>query len=171
MKAGDTMQYKRVSLEDALAMRKRVDEFISQVGDVCSGSGDFDDVRALDYSVLPSSVTSNKHSPAILHRIEPKGNQPLTLYRQVSLVRHQRCLCALHSSLHSYTHDAHLVSKGADDYLLIEYGEGTFDLNHRCRVTALTKALRDSTDSVSFANGLINTVGCCTCKASYSIYV
>lgn len=56
------------------------------------------------------------------------------------------------------------MNQGADDYLLIEYGEGNFDLNHRCRVTALIKALRDSTGEISFSNGLINTVGCGTCK-------
>jgi len=53
--------------------------------------------------------------------------------------------------------------QGGDDYILVEYGEGMFDLNHRCRVTALTKALRESKGDVSFSNGLTNTVGCCTC--------
>ncbi len=47
--------------------------------------------------------------------------------------------------------------------MLVEYGEGNFDLNYCCRVTALTKALRESKGGVSFSNGLINTVGCCTC--------
>ena len=49
--------------------------------------------------------------------------------------------------------------------MLVEYGDGTFDLNHRCRVTALIKALRESKTSISFSNGLINTVGCCTCES------
>ena len=48
--------------------------------------------------------------------------------------------------------------------MLVEYGDGNFDLNHRCRVTALTKALRESAGDVSFSKGLTNTVGCCTCE-------
>lgn len=65
---------------------------------------------------------------------------------------------------------AHFFKKGADDYLLVEYGDGTFDLNHRCRVTALTKALKGSKDGISFSNGLINTVGCCTCMLQTFTY-
>ena len=47
----------------------------------------------------------------------------------------------------------------------MEYGEGNFDLNHRCRVTALTRALRESTGDIPFSKGLINTVGCCNCTS------
>ena len=133
MKAGDTMQYKRVSLEDALAMRRLVDKFISQITTACSDET-FDKITPLDHSELPPSAVSDKVGKAIIHEVEAQGNQPLVLYRQ-----------------------------GADDYLLVEYGgDQHFDLNHRCRVTALTKALRDSTGEISFKNGLVNTVGCCT---------
>jgi len=135
MKAGDTMQYKRVSLADALSMRKRVNDFIEQIAGVCSGSGSFDQIVPLNYSELVPSASSGDHGKAIVHQIDAKGNQPLTYYRQ-----------------------------GADDYLLVEYGDGTFDLNHRCRVTALIKALRDPESDINFSKGIINTVGCCTCK-------
>ena len=138
MKAGDTMQYKRVSLEDALARRRLVDNFISQVTTACSDEM-FDKVTALDHSELPPPAKSDDVGKAIVHKIEAQGNQPLVLYRQ-----------------------------GADDYLLVEYGgDQHFDLNHRCRVTALTKALRDSTGEISFKNGLVNTVGCCTSLLIY----
>ena len=83
MKAGDTMQYRRVSLEDALAMRRRVDDFIIAVGKVCSGKSDFDDIEPLDYSNLPPSASSGGYGKAIVHRVEVTGNQPQTLYRQV----------------------------------------------------------------------------------------
>ena len=133
MKAGDTMQYKRVSLQDALAMRRLVDNFISQITTACSEES-FDEIMALDYSVLTTSIVSDKSAKAIVHKIDATGKQPLTLYRQ-----------------------------GADDYLLVEYGgDQHFDLNHRCRVTALTKALRDAKGDISFTNGLVNSVGCCT---------
>lgn len=58
------------------------------------------------------------------------------------------------------------VGQGGDDYILVEYGEGKFDLNHRCRVTALMKALRESKGEISFSNGLINMVSCCNCRFS-----
>ena len=58
------------------------------------------------------------------------------------------------------------IRQGGDDYILVEYGEGNFDLNHRCRVTALMKALRESQSEISFSKGLINMVSCCTCRFS-----
>lgn len=142
MKAGDTMQYLRVSLEDALATRKRVNEFLDDVAKSCSGKGEFAAIEALDYSKLSKSLNSpasvGSYGKSIIHRIEAKDNQPQTLYRQ-----------------------------GGDDYLLVEYGDGTFDLNHRCRVTALNKALKEGNSDVSFAGGLVNTVGCCSSLLIY----
>ena len=138
MKAGDTMRYRKVSLEDALAMRKLVDGFVESIGDACIGKGNFDNIMPLDYTMLPASTMSDRHGKATLHQIKAQGNRPLTIYRQ-----------------------------GADDYLLVEYGEGNFDINHRCRVTALTKALRESTGPISFSSGLVNTVGCCTSLLIY----
>ena len=135
MKAGDTMQYKRVSLADALSMRKRVNDFIVQIAEVCSGRGSFDQIVPLNYTEPLSSASSGDHGKAVVCRIEASGNQPVTYYRQ-----------------------------GADDYLLVEYGDGTFDLNHRCRVTALINALKDTEGEINFSKGIINTVGCCTCK-------
>ncbi|KAL9577546.1 MAG: hypothetical protein Q9212_006297, partial [Teloschistes hypoglaucus] len=136
LKAGDTMQYRPVSLEDALAMRHRLNDFIHDIEKVCAaGSSGFDHIEPLDYTKLPASKDIGK---AVIHQIEAKGNQPTTSYRQ-----------------------------GGDDYLLVEYGTGSFDLNHRCRVTALTKALREASGEISFSNGLINTVGCCNSLLIY----
>ncbi|KAL8720549.1 MAG: hypothetical protein Q9225_002595 [Loekoesia sp. 1 TL-2023] len=134
MKAGDTMQYRPVSLEDALAMRTRVNDFIEGIQNCVDGSS-FDQIEAPDYSTLPASKDVGK---AVIHLIEANGSQPKTSYRQ-----------------------------GGDDYLLVEYGEGNFDLNHRCRVTALNKALREFSGDISFSSGLINTVGCCNTLLIY----
>lgn len=84
MKAGDTMRYRRVSLSDALAVRKRLGEFLEQVSLACSGKANFHGIDPLDYSELPPSASSGEFGNAIIHRVEAKGNQPLTLYRQVS---------------------------------------------------------------------------------------
>ena len=95
MKAGDTMQYRRVSLEDALAMRRRLDSFIDAIARACSGNGSFDNIEPLDYSILPPSVSSGDHGNAVVHRVESKGNKPQTLYRQVCLMG----LCLLSISI------------------------------------------------------------------------
>ncbi|KAL6237816.1 hypothetical protein BDW75DRAFT_238045 [Aspergillus navahoensis] len=47
-----------------------------------------------------------------------------------------------------------------DDYLLVDYGVGAFDLNHRYRVTALKKVLSEATSEISLSVGLTNMVGC-----------
>lgn len=91
MKAGNTMQYKKVSLEDALALRMRVNRFIDSVEKACQGSGDFDDIEPLNYGTLPPSAASGYHGKAVVHYVEAKGKQPQTFYRQVRI----RFLCNL----------------------------------------------------------------------------
>ncbi len=83
MKAGDTMRYRRVILSDALAVRKRVTDFLDQVSQACTGKGTFENITPLDYSELPPSASSGDFGKAVIHRLEAKGNQPLTMYRQV----------------------------------------------------------------------------------------
>ena len=85
MKAGNTMQYRKVSLEDALALRMRVNRFIDRVEKVCKASGDFDDIEPLDYGTLPPSAKSGYHGKAVVHYVEAKGKQPQTFYRQVRI--------------------------------------------------------------------------------------
>ncbi|MCJ1357248.1 MAG: hypothetical protein MMC33_007244 [Icmadophila ericetorum] len=129
MKAGDTMQFRRVTLSDAYETRKKVNHFIRSVAAACYGNSGFEGIKPLDYSELPASAENDIYNKAVIYRIKAKGNQPLTTYRQ-----------------------------GADDYVLVDYGKGSFDLNHRCRVTALIKALKGTLGRLS--EGLIKTVGC-----------
>lgn len=53
---------------------------------------------------------------------------------------------------------------GADDYVLVDYGEGVPDLNYKCRATALRRALESAPGSASANrdNGgvIFNMVGC-----------
>ncbi|KAK2768290.1 hypothetical protein FQN54_000143 [Arachnomyces sp. PD_36] len=130
MKAGNTLKYRRVLLEDALAARRRVEDFIVKVVQCCAGKESFDQVSPLTYNELPAKKNRGEGN-AIVHQIKEHGNQPLVSYRQ-----------------------------GGDDYILIDYGHGAFDLNHRCRVTALIKALREAKGEITFSSGLIGTVGC-----------
>ncbi len=87
MKAGDTIQYLPVSLEDAIATRRLINKFIDDIGRVCSGEGDFADIKALDYSSMPTSTNLSSagiSGKAVVCHIEDRGSQPRTLYRQVS---------------------------------------------------------------------------------------
>lgn len=92
MKAGDTMQYMRVSLDDALATRRRVNEFLDDIAIACSRKGDFAAIEAPDYSNQPTSLISSaslgSYGTSIVRHIEAEGNQPRTLYRQVSSISH-----------------------------------------------------------------------------------
>ena len=83
MKAGDTMLYHRVSLEDALDMRRKIIGYLDGIAWGCMGRS-FHDVKPLDYSTLPPSVTTKEHGAAVVHSIEAHGSQPVTRYRQVS---------------------------------------------------------------------------------------
>ena len=132
MKAEDTMQFHRISLQDALALREKVQAFVDEIAWACSQHGSFDNIAPLNYSNLPPSTPADDFGKAVVYELQAKADQPLTRYRQ-----------------------------GADDSILVEYGDGSLDLNHRCRVTALVKSLKESNSDISFSSGLTNTVGCC----------
>lgn len=132
MKAGNQLRFKRVSYQDAIAKRKEVEEFLGLIHECCSGKVSFEDVFPLRYHVVPPSVDSVGWEPAIIHQIQEEGNQPLVSYRQ-----------------------------GGDDFILIDYGHGSFDLNYRCRAVALYRKLRESTGDISFSNGAMHTGMAC----------
>ncbi|EON98374.1 putative urea protein [Phaeoacremonium minimum UCRPA7] len=71
-------------------------------------------------------------TPAVIKRIEETSTRPLISYCQ-----------------------------GGDDYLLVDYGDGHFDINHKCRTTALNRKLKASTGPIKFSatgEGIYNTV-------------
>ena len=127
------MRYKRVSLDEALKLRKEFDDYLD---DVQSGieKGSFDSVKPLEQEFKPSG----NFEKAVLWEKAPEGNKPQVRYRQ-----------------------------GGDDFILIEYGNEEFDINHRCRVTALEKAVRGSDAPSWLKQHLNNTVGCCTSLMLY----
>ncbi|GAB7354437.1 hypothetical protein MBLNU459_g4926t1 [Dothideomycetes sp. NU459] len=129
IKAGDHLQYKRVSLKEALALREQNDDFLNSVEkSVQSGAG-YDDIKPINDNFKPSG----DFGKAIIWGRGAQGNQPQVRYRQ-----------------------------GGDDHLIVEYGNEEFDLNSRCRVTALERALHAADAPDWLKAGLTNTVGCCT---------
>lgn len=63
--------------------------------------------------------------------MEENGNQPLASYRQ-----------------------------GGDDFILVDYGHGAFDLNYRCRAVALYQKLREASGDITFSSGLHTGMAC-----------
>ena len=124
------MKFHRVSLRDAIAKRREVEEFLNHIDECCEGKALFEDAFPLKYQGVPPS-TAGDWGSAIVHTIEKKGSQPLVTYRQ-----------------------------GGDDFLLIDYGHGAFDLNYRCRAVALYKKLREGTGAITFSSGLHTSMAC-----------
>lgn len=124
MKAGNKLRFHRISYDDAMAKRKEVEAFISSVAKCCRSGSSFDDIRPLDYKDLPPSASNSGWESAVIHQIKETDSQPLVSYRQ-----------------------------GGDDFLLIDYGHGDFDLNYRCRAVTLYKQLHEASSNVSFKSG------------------
>jgi urea carboxylase len=131
MKAGNKLKFRRVSYRDAMAKRKEVEEHVLMIQECCK-KGKFDDVFPLKYDGLPLSSEKGDWGSAIIHQIPEEGNQPLVSYRQ-----------------------------GGDDFILIDYGHGAFNLNYRCRAVALYQKLKDMKGDVSFSNGSMHTGMAC----------
>lgn len=132
MKAGNKLRFKRVSYQDAIAKRKEVEDFLSLIHDCCNKKANFDDAFPLKYQGLPPSVKNKGWEPAVVYQIQEEGNQPLVSYRQ-----------------------------GGDDFLLVDYGHGSFNLNYRCRAVALYRKLKEGTGEISFEGGALHTGMAC----------
>ncbi|KAL2838912.1 allophanate hydrolase subunit 2-domain-containing protein [Aspergillus pseudoustus] len=130
VKAGDRLRFRATSLEDALSTRIKLERFIYDIVQCCREEADFSAVTPLDFS-LPPAMTAENRGSGIVYQIQEQGKQPMVSYRQAG-----------------------------DDYLLIDYGIGAFDLNHRYRVTALKKALSEAKGDITFSTGLTSMVGC-----------
>ncbi|KAK6221369.1 hypothetical protein LQW54_001468 [Pestalotiopsis sp. IQ-011] len=60
---------------------------------------------------------------------------------------------------------------GADDFLLVEYGEGKPDLNYKCRATALRRRIEElSSEAPSSGDGALHVLNMVGCGNSLMIY-
>ncbi|EME47721.1 hypothetical protein DOTSEDRAFT_51063 [Dothistroma septosporum NZE10] len=128
LKSGDTLRYKRVTLDEALKLRKHQADYIDDIASAIS-RGSFD--HALQFE--PGFQFSGQFQKAVLWERPATSVSPQVRYRQAG-----------------------------DDHILVEYGNERFDLNYRCRVTALETALHSSDAPNWWKDNLITTVGCCT---------
>lgn len=128
LKSGDTLRYKRVTLNEALQLRQHQANYIDGIEDAIS-KGHFEDVPKFE----PGFQLSGQYQAAVLWERPATSTSPQVRYRQAG-----------------------------DDYILVDYGNEQFDLNYRCRVTALEKALHSPDAPAWWKDNLVTTVGCCT---------
>jgi biotin-dependent carboxylase-like uncharacterized protein len=128
LKAGATLVYKRVSLDEALALRSKLSVYLNAVEHAVL-QGDFTAVPRFQSTYEPQGT----YSKAVIWTREPTNGNPQVRYRQAG-----------------------------DDYILVEYGNEQFDLNYRCRATALEKALHGPDAPSWLKDHLTNTISCCT---------
>lgn len=136
LKAGNTLKYVKIGLDDALRKRKRNDDFLDSIENAVKSKSGFDEINNLQAGHV--DFHQCEIGKAIIWERAATADTPQVRFRQ-----------------------------GGDDHLLVEYGNESFDLNHRCRVTALEKALYSSETSESIKKSLFNTVGCCTSLLIY----
>jgi len=127
IKAGDTLRYKRVTLEEALELRRQNDAFMESIEKAVKAGESLDSIDPLNAHFKPSGDGGQ----AVIWERQEEKSHPLIRYRQAG-----------------------------DDHLIVEYGDQKFNLNHRCRVTALEKALRSPSAPSWLSEDLITTVGC-----------
>jgi biotin-dependent carboxylase-like uncharacterized protein len=129
LKAGATLVYKRVSLDEALALRTKLGVYLNAIEHAIVSGSDFTAVPPFQRSYEPKG----DFAKAVIWSREPADGRPQVRYRQAG-----------------------------DDYILVEYGNEQFDLNYRCRTTALEKALHASDAPSWLMDHLTNTISCCT---------
>ncbi|KAH8671544.1 putative urea amidolyase [Xylariales sp. PMI_506] len=127
LRAGNTVRFHQVSLEEALEIRQKNDAYIASLTESLT-SGLFDGVAPFD----SKPIVSTKLTHSILRILQETESRPKVTYRQ-----------------------------GADDYLLVDYANGFFDLNHKCRATALDRVLKSEGAKYAFGKQgpLLSTIG------------
>lgn len=79
------MRYRRVSLADALTLRKREAAFLDEAEKFLLGTIPADNVSPLDYTKTLDSTVSGSWGNAVIHHIPQSDTCPQVNYRQVRI--------------------------------------------------------------------------------------
>ncbi|KAK8091910.1 urea carboxylase [Apiospora hydei] len=141
LRSGDKVRFWPVTLDEALRARRAQEDYVSTLAKHLAGPNEGSAgnnlssiVNPLESSISrnPGTPSSAEPEPALIRLLEETESRPRVSYRQ-----------------------------GGDDYLLVDYGHGSFDINHKCRTTALKRKLEAGTGTIRFSatgEGIYNTV-------------
>jgi hypothetical protein len=83
LKSGDTIQYRRVSLKDALHLHTKMAKFLENVSALVAGQCDPDTIEPISDSALPESTISGNWGKALVYRTELRESGDAMTFRQV----------------------------------------------------------------------------------------
>jgi hypothetical protein len=83
VKSGDTIQYRRVSLNDALKIRAQLEKFLEDVSAFVVGLCDSDNIEPISFSTLPESTVSGNWGKALVHHTNLDESGLSMTFRQV----------------------------------------------------------------------------------------
>ena len=83
LKSGDTIQYRRVSLNDALHARVEMEQFIEGVSALVAGQNKLDNIKPIAAFTLPESTVSGNWGNALVYRTELSEPGISMTFRQV----------------------------------------------------------------------------------------
>lgn len=83
LKSGDTIQYRRVSLKDALRARTKFEQFLENVLALVAGQCDVNTIEPISNSELPESTASGTWGKALIHSTKLRESAIPMTFRQV----------------------------------------------------------------------------------------
>lgn len=134
LRAGNKVKFHPVSVEHALQYRRETEGLVHKISQAWSSQGSLEGIQERLETLSVPPAKPTAVQPAILKLLEETPSRPKVTYRQ-----------------------------GGDDYLLVDYGNGRFDINHKCRTTALKQKLESNSAGgpirfSSTGEGIYNTV-------------
>jgi hypothetical protein len=87
LKSGDTIQYRRVSLKDALGARAKLEQFIENVSAMVADQHDVNTIQPIFNSEVPESTASGTWGKALIHSTELGESGISMTFRQVKYAK------------------------------------------------------------------------------------
>ncbi|CAG8908845.1 unnamed protein product [Penicillium egyptiacum] len=114
-------------------------ELSENVSALVASQFDLNTIEPISGSALPESTISGNRGKALVYRTELSESGIHMTFRQ-----------------------------GGDEFLLVGFGDGKFNLNHRCQVRALERAFNKSQEPYEdLRRSVYKTTGCCNCLSTF----